>query len=588
MPCAKCRDDLQQMVSGTHSRRDVLLGAAALGFAASATGLRPEGGVAPVAAQDDPTAMSPAPDYIPVHEGDIVAPIAGPLTEEPVSFRVLCIQNLEISDYDNNRYTEWLAEKTNVHVEWVLVPEEEAEGRLSLMLASGDIPEMIFGIATPSQQALYGAQGLFLPLNDLIEEHAPNLQKAFEIYPEMREALSAPDGNIYGMLSLEDCYHCQMSQKLWIYQPWLDALGLEMPTTTDEFEQVLLAFKEQDPNGNGQADEIPLSTTNDVEGWQNSLDLFFMNSFIFNPGVEASGPWLILQDGQVTPVYNTPQWKEGLKYLQRLYAQGLIDPQSFTQDIDGLQRLGNNPDEVIVGAVPAGFMGVFVSIDDQDPNGRWAGYVPVPPLEGPQGVRYAAWSPPTGDPAVVITSACKDPALAVRWIDAQYDREATLRSERGVLGVDWRWANEGETDFNGEQAAWDIVRGLAGSPTDHAWQGIGPKFTAKALWESQVVDPDSIDVEYLLFTMTRDNYEPYKQPREMWLPPLTFTEEQAVAIADTEATIEQYVQEMFARFVRGEGDIDAEWDQYLATLDGMGLAAYLQVYQEVFDAKYGG
>ena len=63
------------------------------------------------------------------------------------------------------------------------------------------------------------------------------------------------------MLILEDCYHCSMSQKLWIYQPWLDALGLEMPTTTDEFEQVLLAFKEQDPNGNGQADEIPLSTT---------------------------------------------------------------------------------------------------------------------------------------------------------------------------------------------------------------------------------------------------------------------------------------------------------------------------------------
>ena len=121
-------------------------------------------------------------------------------------------------------------EKTNVQSTWQLVPEEEAEGRLNLMLASGEIPEMIFGIVTPSQQALYGAQGLFLPLNDLIEEHAPNLKKAFEIYPGMRETLTAPDGNIYGMLTLEDCYHCSMSQKLWIYQPWLDALGLEMPT----------------------------------------------------------------------------------------------------------------------------------------------------------------------------------------------------------------------------------------------------------------------------------------------------------------------------------------------------------------------
>ena len=270
-----------------------------------------------------------------------------------------------------------------------------------------------------------------------------------------------------------------MSQKLWIYQPWLDALGLEMPTTTDEFEQVLLAFKEQDPNGNGQADEIPLSTTIDAEGWQNSLDRFFMNSFIYNPGEDAHRPWLILQEGKVTPVYNTPQWKEGLKYLQRLYAQGLIDPQSFTQDIDGLQRLGNNPDEVILGAAPSGWMGVFIAVDEELQDTRWTDYVPVPPLEGPQGVRYAAWGPATGEPAIVITSACKDPALAVRWIDAQYDREATLRSERGVLGEDWRWAEEGETDYNGEQAAWKILRLFTDEPTDHAWQGTGPKFISR-------------------------------------------------------------------------------------------------------------
>jgi putative aldouronate transport system substrate-binding protein len=588
MACAKCRDGSSSPTSGKHSRRDLMRGAAALGLAAGAAGTLPAGGMTPVAAQDDPTAMSPPPDYIPVHEGDIVAPIAGPLTEEPVSFSVVTMQNAGVSSFEDNRYTDWLEEKTNVHIDWQLVPEEEAEGRLNLMLASGDIPEMIFSIVSPSQQALYGSQGLFLPLNDLIEEHAPNLKNSFEIYPGMREVLTAPDGNIYGMMTLEDCYHCSMSQKLWIYQPWLDTLGLEMPQTTEDFEQVLLAFKERDPNGNGEADEIPLSTTIDLEGWQNSLDLFFMNSFIYNPGEEATGPWLILQDGQVTPIYNTPQWKEGLKYLQRLYAQGLIDPQSFTQDLDGLQRLGNNPDEVILGAAPSGWMGVFIAVDESLQDKRWTEYVPVPPLEGPEGVRYAAWAPATGEPAIVLTNACKDPALAVRWIDAQYDREATLRSERGVLGEDWRWAEEGETDYNGEQAAWKILRLFTDEPTDHAWQGTGPKFISRSLWESQAVDPDTIDLEFLLASLTEEAYEPYKQPAEMVLPPLAFTEEQAVAIADPEATIVQYVKEMFTRFVRGEGDIDVEWEQYLATLDGMGLAAYLRVYKEAFDAKYGG
>jgi putative aldouronate transport system substrate-binding protein len=290
MACAMCRDGSLAETRGKHSRRDIVRGAVALGLAAGGVGGLHGGAVPPVAAQDDPTAMSPPPDYIPVHEGDIVAPIAAPLTDEPVTFSVLTMDNAGVSSFEDNRYTDWLQEKTNVQVTWQLVPEEEAEGRLNLMLASGDIPEIIFSIVNPSQQALYGAQGLFLPLNDLIEQHAPNLKRAFEIYPGMRETLTASDGNIYGMLTLEDCYHCSMSQKLWIYQPWLDALGLEMPTTTDEFEQVLLAFKEQDPNGNGQADEIPLSTTSSLDGWQNSLDAFFMNSFIYNPARMPPAP----------------------------------------------------------------------------------------------------------------------------------------------------------------------------------------------------------------------------------------------------------------------------------------------------------
>jgi putative aldouronate transport system substrate-binding protein len=579
MSCAKCRDGLRQMASGTHSRREVLLGAAALGLSSGAVG------AVPVRAQD----ASTMPPYIPRPDSEILLPIAEPLTEEKVSFSLLSVHNPEVTDYDNNRFTEWLEEQTNVHVEWQLVSEEEAATELNLILASGDIPEIIFGIVTPSQEAHYGAQGLFLPLNDLIEEHAPRLKRIFEIYPAAKAALTAPDGNIYSMLFLEDCYHCTMSQKLWIYQPWLDALGLELPTTTDEFEQVLLAFKEQDPNGNGQADEIPLSTTMSGEGWQNRIDLFFMNSFSFNPGQDnPGGPWLILRDGRVTPVYNTPEWKEGLKYLQRLYSQGLIDPQSFTQDIDGLQRLGNNPDEVILGSVPAGYMGVFIALQET-PDARFTDYVAVPPLEGPQGVRYAGWIPTTGSPATVITNACKDPALAVRWIDSLYGQEATLRQYRGVLGEDWRWAEEGELDLEGRQAIWKLLV-VHADPTNTSWQGTAPMYVSEYLFSAIAVDPNtaSLNVEAILHHETKTKYEPYKQPAEMVLPPLTFTEEQATAIADPEATIAQYVNQMFAQFVRREADIDTEWEQYLATLDGMGLAAYLQVYQEAYDVKYGG
>ena len=484
----------------------------------------------------------------------------------------------------NSYFTEWLEAQTNVHIDWQLVPEEEAASKLNLMLTAGDIPEIIFDIVTPSQLALYGAQGLFLPLNDLIEQNAPNLMKIFDVYPEARAVLTAPDGNIYAMLVLEDCYHCTMSQKLWIYRPWLDALGLAMPQTTDEFEQVLRAFKEQDPNGNGEADEIPLSTSISPDAWNGALDLFFMNSFTFNPGP----PWLILQEGRVSPVYTTPGWQEGLKYLNRLYAQGLIDPQSFTQDLDGLQRLGNNPDEVILGASPGGWWANFVSMEPTA-GARWTDYATVPPLAGPQGVRYAAWIPTTGFPYAVITSACKDPALAVRWVDSLYGLEATLRQYRGVPGEDWRWAEEGERDVEGRQAVWKLLNAEIG-PGNHSWAGTAPMYVSDYLFSSIVVDPSTADFNFeaLLHNETKTNYEPYRQPREMVLPPLTFTEDQATAIADPETTITQYVSQMFTEFVRGDADVDAGWDQYLATLDQMGLATYLQVYQDAYDAKYGG
>src|SRR5690606_16000187 len=116
-------------------------------------------------------------------------------------------------------------------------------------------------------------------------------------------------------------------RKLWIYKPWLDALGLEMPTTTDELLAVYRAFKEQDPNGNGNADEIPLMSATDT--WtgaamnRGSLDPYFMGSFLYNPGE----PWLVLnEEGRVDFSANKDAWREGLKFLNQLYAEGLIAP----------------------------------------------------------------------------------------------------------------------------------------------------------------------------------------------------------------------------------------------------------------------
>jgi putative aldouronate transport system substrate-binding protein len=461
------------------------------------------------------------------------------------------------------------------------------------MLASGDIPDIIFPgeAGNLSQLVLYGSQGVFLPLNDLIAENAPRATKLLDVQPVVRDVITAPDGTIYAMPGFGECYHCTMNQKLWLYKPWLDKLGLEIPTTTDEMETVLKAFKEQDPNGNGQADEIPLSGAYNLGDSQLTLPSFFMNSFIYYPGevpgdIPGQPRLLIVRDGKITAVYATAEWREGLRYLNRLFSEGLIDPQIFTQDEDALQRLGNNPDEVILGSVLGGSAGSAVSIESE-PGARWTEYVPVPPLKGPQGVQYAAWNAyQPAFAAATITKACKNPALAVAWVDTLLWQEATLREDRGPLDEDWRWALEGEIDVLGGQALWKLLV-IHDQPTNQSWQGTGPLYFSRRMFSGIAVDPEAIDLnlEKILHDATANDYEPYKQPLEMTLPPLAFTNDQAIAIADPGATIASYVAQMTAAFIRGDTDLDAGWDAYLATLDGMGLAPYLQVYQDVYDAK---
>ncbi|MGH2562598.1 MAG: extracellular solute-binding protein [Thermomicrobiales bacterium] len=554
-------DLISRFLAGTISRREFAAGALALGLATGATnGAR---------AQTDRAQQLDSVDG------------TYPLAEETVTFRVLVVQHPQVEDYATNTFTQWYEEKTNVHIEWETVLGQAAQTSLNVRLASGDYPDILmdFNLA-PALQQLHGALGVFLPLNDLIEGQGIEFKRVLETYPLTLDAITAADGNIYALPQVDDCYHCSMSQKLWIYQPWLDTLGLAMPTTPDEFARVLLAFKDQDPNGNGTADELPLvgATT----GAQ-PFDHFFMNAFIYNPGE----PWLTVREGTVTTVFAQPEWRAGTKYLARIHADGLIPDVSFTQDTDQLRQLGNNPDATIVGAVPALFPGAFMDINSLE-GGEWTNYVTVPPLQGPGGVRFAAYDPyqrfVTGN--FIITNACENPELAFRWADGLYDLEATTRAGHGVPGEHWRWAEEGEVGIDGRPAIWKRLVSF-GQLQNYCWRQTGPWLKSNELRLGEAIDPAEADqnLEAILYRETKENYEPHQQPAEWTLPPLFFTEEQAQQVAEIGTTIGDYVEQTFAAAITGSFDIEGQWEEYLATLEGMGLPQYLQIHQEVFDAR---
>jgi len=507
-----------------------------------------------------------------------------PIVEEPVTLKVLMKSNQFVEDFATNEFTEWFEEKTNVKIDWQVLPKTGAEEKLNLMLATGDLPDVILTFkVTSTQLMLYGMQGMFLPLNDMIDEYGVETKRVFAETEWLEKMLTAPDGNIYGLPSINECYHCFYSQKMWINQKWLDTLGLDIPQTTEEFYQVLKAFKEQDPNGNGKPDEIPLAAATD--GWMTQVDGFLMSPFIYTNHFN-NNDYLLLNDGKIDFAPNKPEWKEGIQYLRKLYEDGLISDQSFTQTRKQLKQMGENPDIEILGAAIAGAPGNFVQPYAE--SGRWLLYTAVPPLEGPGGLRETPYNPfaiQESPGRFIITSACENPEVAFRWAEAMYDQEVTLRSIAGVAGRDWDWVEEGEIGINGEPAIWKRLLKF-GQLQNANWSQAGISYRSNALRLGEVSGRTGENLETILYEDTKNKYEPYARSLEQLIPPLTFTEDQSMELSEMTTTINDYVLEMFARFIVGEVDIDKDWDEYVETLDAMGLARFLEIQQEAYDSQW--
>ncbi|WP_062105885.1 ABC transporter substrate-binding protein [Bacillus niameyensis] len=502
---------------------------------------------------------------------ELTEPGTFPITKEKVTLRVLVPSNPLVEDFKTNAFTKWYEEKTNVHIEWEVMPMQNAEEKLNLILSSGDLPDVIMSSpVTLSQLMIYGSQGMFLNLNELIEENGTELKKLIDVRPDIEDAITAPDGNIYSLPSINECYHCTMAQKLWIYQPWLDKLGLDMPETIEDFYHVLKVFKEQDPNGNGKQDEIPIA---------GSKDLWPFPSFLMNPFIYSE---MYLENSEIQIPYTKPEWKEGLNYIHKLYSEGLLDKESLTQSQDQLKRLGNQ-EETILGMAMGYWQGDFMTGGGN--SGKWMDYVSVPPLKGPDGNQVAWYQPSVPSRAsFIITNQAKYPEIALRWAEGFYQEEVTLRAEAGELDKDWRWAKEGEIGINGEQAVWARLTSFGEVQNTH-WAQTGPLIRTDEFRLGEV-ESKELPLPVILYNETKEKYEPYKLDEKKVVPPLYFNEEQSRELAEIETTIENFVNESNARFISGDDNIESGWGKYKEALKGMNIDRYIEIYQEAYDAKY--
>lgn len=507
----------------------------------------------------------------------------------PVKIKIFTQQDAT-QDLKNSAFTKFAEEKFNIKFDWEIIPYDGAKEKRQISLASGDYADtyMLADYVdqfSQSEVLRYSKQGVFIPLNDLIDQYAPHIKAAFESNPTLRAMNTAPDGNIYGLVNYSECYHCSFPNKMWINTKWLKKLNLEEPKTTEEFKKVLEAFKTRDPNGNGKADEVPLSGS--IEDFGVRVIPFLMNGFIY----DDDRNYLMMKDGKVDTAANKPEWKEGLTYIKSLYDEGLIDMGAFTQNAEAFKRIGENANAEILGAGAAMHPAIFV--DTGTGNRYGSDYNPLPPLTGPH-ASYAVNSGTSVTPGakfVITNKASKEAQIALmKLVDYIYTPEGQANASAGKEGVAWRKPVEGERALGNDVApAFASIPVPDGEkPHNTAWTGMGHFYMPKSYRDSWVQEeniyaPNGYERRLYEATLLYDG----KQPKEvfpawaLWIDPAE-TDEQSLL----QVNIKNYVDQAALQFITDSKDINKDWDAYVKGLDDLGIKRFLEIMQHSYDTTY--
>lgn len=511
-----------------------------------------------------------------------------PIVNEPITVDTWIEGGTDI-DWTNNGFVNTVAEESGIQMEITAVSGADSVTQRNLRLASGNFPDVFMldwtSIMTFTDIMQYGVQEQILaPIDQYIEPYSENMGRILEEHPDFADAITATDGHIYGFPRFSECYHCLAYPKFYIRQDWLDALNLEMPTTTDELKDVLTAFVTQDPNGNGQADEIGLLGGTD-------FNLMLEYGIIGNSFVTVKPDfWLYTPDGENIDIsVTTDAYRDGLIYLNDLYANGLIDPTSFTNDSDQFaQTVRLEP--YIVGMYCCDHIGMGYDNANVD---EAKNYQIVPVLEGPDGVRQQSQNSGEGQIQgfhAVMTVACENPEAVFRMIDHYfYDDYWNMYRFHGPEGTGWDYAEEGAKNVFGGPATY-VINQLSSDESDAlvTANGFAPgpqadlaEFRAASLPYVEgdaLYQPENYEQRIALDTMDLLNYIPdWNLQYSVFIDP-----ENANEYADIQTNLNSYIRSATVQFIMGDRDPnnDADWETYLSELDGYQIDRYLELYKE--------
>lgn len=499
-----------------------------------------------------------------------------------------------VTDYKDNYLTKLLEDELNVNLEFYELPAEKGdlETKVSLMAASGgeDIPDVImYKGFTPETVLDYGNRGFFIPLNEYYEKTDTNYSKIPEKDREaIEQAMTLADGNIYALPNYSVSPWNDTPNRIYMNTAWLDKLGLEVPETTDELYEVLKAFVNEDPNGNGKKDEIGLYGFMSGTYGQDIIDTI-MNAFVFYNGGAHNGGLALDETGNtIVAPFVTEEWKEGLKYMNKLYNEGLLASSIFTDD-DTQFKATLNSEENVVGMVSAGSTSNWTDCDN---NPNFIEMDMVAPFIGPEGVCYTPYTVYSTQFNYFITSACQNPDLAFKLGDWFMTEEHSKYGRYGEKGVDWTddpKICEENTNAYVEAGAADGVTctwltNIWSEPSNKFWYNINPYYNPLNVEMSVANGVVPFDKSNKSSMGPAYNLEWYsdKHPEHV-LPLLQYTSEDLQTCNEIMMNVKDLVENSKAEFITGARDFESGWESYLQELEQAGLNDWMEIAQKTYD-----
>ena len=427
----------------------------------------------------------------------------------------------------------------------------------------------------------YARENVFRPVDDLIDEWMPNLQAVYEKRPEYKKAAVAPDGKMYGFPYVEEMYGLGLSPgPIYIYKPWLDKLNLSMPQTLDEFRHYLELVRDNDMNENGQDDEIPF--TFQVGGWD-SYEGYHQIISCF--GINDMYNHMTVVDGKVVNTTTLPEFKLGIDYVNKMYKDNLIDEDAFMPALSGDPRsriIGKLTDKTVtIGAVQLfDLMGEIPSSEQ-----RRSEYVALPRLTGPnggkQGIRYND-SELKSVTRCVITTKCKYPEAAARWIDYCYDPEQSVYLNWGTEGYVYEKDDKGVLRWDLDEDGQPNLKEGYESMADMRWASTpvsGGLAILTDYYDTVVEYP--LDAQMIIKGQREAGLEEILKDRE-YLPPLWMTTEEIEKLAQMETYVNNLVNSSVTKWLM-EGGVNEDWDAYQQSLKDARIDEVMAVYQAAYD-----